>query len=868
MSLNRPRSAGVAPAITSDFVGRERELERIASLLLGSARLITLVGSGGIGKTRLAAEAVQRFRRIRRVPVYWVRLARLAPEADTFAVEAEVAQAIVDGDFSERSSWVALVDTLRRSDAAGRKTQTILVMDNCEHVLDGAGRLIADLLDAVPGLAVIATSREAIGWVDENRLPVPALSQQQALTLFRSRAELAGNSIADGEDTKLANAICRHLHNHPLHIRLAAARLRYQPLSIILRDLTGEEWTDRRLNWPDGPRVGVDERHRGIRDVIAWSYRLCEPNERLLFRRLSVFAAGYDVSPGDEVNGSGLDVGAELEAIVAVCADDTGAADDGDRIAPGDVEGLLERLADQSLVSVHLTADTVRYSLLESFRVFAQQRLNDCGGEEWIRLTRRHRRYYRDKVSQAVTGWFSPAEYDLLVWARSAWDNLLSAIDSSLSDAGEATVGLEIAAGLIALRLPAFKGSLRELRFWTEQTLAVTRSLDPQPIKLQVSAMALIGWVSLCQGIQGDVERMLDECVASCIPDPHVRATWRQRTDRDLDLPPEVGFTWGVELLFVQCDGRSMTVLNDAGEKFTHRGDRGGAIMSELFEVMAAGFFSTASQALDIARRHLDTVRRSGALWAQSWAELAWAIALTKHGDPDEARTICRATLSNQLSMRDQWGAVWTIHIQAWSLGYMATAAQAAGDPPDSVRALALDIARLMGGAASLRKRLGVHLVSMGPFALETERAINSARAILGHEEFAAVEAESSTSLSELNEIARLALGSLSLTSPSVAHPVRRQRTSRWQDLSGAEQEVATLAAAGWTNAAIAARRGSSFKTVDAQVAAVFQKLMIRARGDIINLVPDDQRARVATEAARRPQRSPRRKPRPHRPRL
>jgi predicted ATPase len=207
----RSSNTGALPAATSDFVGRERELEKIATLLLDSARLITLIGVGGIGKTRLATEAVHRYQKARRVPVYWVRLARLSKGSDATAIEDEVAQAIVDADFSGRSAWAALVDTLTRSDAVGRTLQTVLVMDNCEHVLDGTGRLIAELLEEVPGLTVLATSRETIGWVDEQLLPVGSLPQEQALTLFRKRAELTGHAVAE-DQLALADSICRHLH--------------------------------------------------------------------------------------------------------------------------------------------------------------------------------------------------------------------------------------------------------------------------------------------------------------------------------------------------------------------------------------------------------------------------------------------------------------------------------------------------------------------------------------------------------------------------------------------------------------------------------------------------------------------------------
>ncbi|MBF6169639.1 hypothetical protein IU486_33700 [Streptomyces gardneri] len=848
MSVGRASGPGLPPAAASDFVGRERELEKIGMALLGGTRLVTLIGAGGIGKTRLATEAVHRFQKARRVPVHWVRLALLSGDADAAAVEEQVARSVIDADFSGRSAWEAVLDTLRRRDAVGRTLQTILVMDNCEHVLDGAGRVIADLLDAVPGLTVLATSREAIGWVDEQLVPVPALSREQALTLFRARADLTGHTVAEDE-SELAVAICWHVHNHPLYIRLAAARLSRQPLPMILRDLSGTAG-DRRLHWSHGPRVGADARHQGIRDVIAWSYDLCRDKERLLFDRLSVFAAGYDIDH-EEAGAPGLDVGAELEAIEAVCADDEPRGHDG--LARAEIEGLLERLADQSLVSVHLTATTVRYSLLESFRVFAQQRLAERGAEA-DRLARRHRRYYRDKVAAAAAGWFGPAEQQLLDWARAAWDNLLCAMEGSLATPGEAAVGLEIAAGLIALRSPFFTGSLREPRRWAERTLAASRDLDPQPVALQVTAMSLIAWISLCQGMHHDAERMLDECVALCVADAATRSRWREQPEQDFDLPAAVEFARGAELMVVGRDVRAIGVLARSRARFAADGERGGVAMSELFEALAAAFLGTPEQALELCRTHLDHAERSGARWAASWAGLAWVIALTKHGDPNEALAVGRTTLSNQLAMRDRWGAMWATHIRAWTLARLI--ATAGDQRSDAVTAWAREIARLAGGNATLREELGVDIANLGPFATETEIAAETARAVLGETAFADAEREGALLRPELGEVAQLALGNLSMDRLPVEHPVRRSRPSHWSELSTAEQEVAVLAAAGWTNTAIAARRGSSFKTVDAQMAAILQKLMIRSREDIRALVPADRQSEVIEEAARKPRRA------------
>ncbi len=839
-----------------DFIGRDPELDRIGALLTGSARLITLIGPGGIGKTRLATEAGRRFGRATHRPVYWARLARLAKGADMAAVEDEVTRSVVAPDVADRSSWDALVDALTSTDEVGRDLQTLLVLDNCEHVLDAVGELIMELTEAVPGLTILATSRHPIRWVDEHVVVVPPLSQRQAVALFRWRAELTGHPLTDTRQAEMADLICRHAHSNPLYIRLAAARLLHRPLAAIARELSGEA-TDRRMDWSHGPRVGADPRHQGIRDVIAWSYDLCSAKEQLLLDRMSVFAAGYDTNPEDGTD-SLSDIGAGLEAIEVVCADDEGVPPDDDRglhLTRQEIEGLLEGLVDQSLVAAHITPTMVRYSLLESIRIFAAQRLEERSTDqvdETARLERRHRRYYRDKVVKAQVEWFSSGQD---IWgARTAWDNIVTAIEKSLTS-DEPQVGLEIAAGLVAL--PIIKGSPREMRRWIERTLQGTRALDVQPTELQIAAMTTLGWLSVLQGRNEDTDRILDECMAACIDDPDAERGWRQHPESDIGLSAAVEFLWGTKLLMAHRDPRAITVLQRAREKFGTLGDRGGEGRSELYEALAAGFLGTARQALEITQRHLDHATRSEAGLAKIWAQLARAVALTKYGDPAEALTVGRSALAFQVDARDEWGGAFALHILHRARAQIISNSIAAGNAnPAELEKQATETARLVGGAAVLYVGPGINFGDLALIAAEMNKTIEVCRRVLGQEAFATAYRQGSLLRSELGEVHALALGTLSIEKMAIDHPARKNAPSRWEELSAAEREVAILAAAGWTNPAIAVRRGTSSRTVDAQMATIFRKLMVTSRQDIVKLVPPEHLGQVRAEETKRPHRT------------
>src|SRR5215469_2038154 len=356
-----PRITGNLPAELTSFVGRRGELAEVRRLLAGS-RLVTLTGIGGVGKTRLALRAAAGLRRAFRDGVWLVQL-------DQVRDEALVAQAVAGAlGLQDRAGYppaAALADYL-----AGR--QLLLVLDNCEHVVDAVAKLADTLLRAAAGLRVLATSRESLNMTGESVLAVPPLAAPEAgrslsvaelarfpaIGLFAERAAqvVAGFALTEANAAAVAS-ICRRLEGLPLAIELAAAWL----------PVLSPEQIDVRL----GDRLGLltragrarPARQQTLRASIEWSYGLCSQPERLLWARCSVFAGGF-----------------ELDAAEGVCADD--------RLAAGRVLDLLAALAGKSILTVEHREGGARYRLPETLREFGQERLHESGEDTTLR--RRH----------------------------------------------------------------------------------------------------------------------------------------------------------------------------------------------------------------------------------------------------------------------------------------------------------------------------------------------------------------------------------------------------------------------------------------------------------------------------------------------
>ena len=322
------------PAPLTSFVGRTADVRRVTALL-ATGRLVTLTGPGGAGKTRLAREVV----RVRRGET---RIAELAPLGGADQLAATVLAAVSTTEIVSRIPDEA--DTATRLLAALAGRELLLVLDNCEHLVDAAAHLAQTLLERVPGLRILATSREPLAVPGEVLHPVDALADDDAVRLFAER----GAAVAPGFAVTAALRptvleICRRLDGQPLPIELAAARLRTLAPEEIRRRLD-----DRFRLLTTGPRTALP-RHQTLRAVVDWSWDLLDDPERALARRLSVFAGG-----------------ATEEAALRVCGLGDATLD------------LLTALVEKSLL-VAVPGDPTRYRMLETIREYAAQRLDEAG---------------------------------------------------------------------------------------------------------------------------------------------------------------------------------------------------------------------------------------------------------------------------------------------------------------------------------------------------------------------------------------------------------------------------------------------------------------------------------------------------------
>lgn len=557
------------PIQLTNFVGREREIAEVRERL-ATSRQLTLTGTGGVGKTRLALEVAARALESFPEGVWLVDLSAIV---DPVLVPRAAASVLNIQEEAGRSLTALLGDYLLSK-------QALLVLDNCEHLATECAQLAEDLLRHCPAVRVVATSRETLGMVGEAVYRVPSLSlpdrrrlpafddliQYEAVRLFADRAALSQPGFGLTQDNAATVArICGQLDGIPLAIELAAARVR--ALSV---DAIASRLGDRFRLLTGGTRTALP-RQQTLRAVMDWSYDLLTEPERVLLRRLSVFAGGFS-----------------LEAAQAV-----GVPAGGDEV---EVVDILTRLVDKSLVTVDPQGADVRYRLLETVRQYSREKLVDAGDADAVQ--RRHRDFFLTLAERAEPELHKASQTTWLDRLEGEHDNLRAALEWSLGQQGD-DAGLRLAA-VLAPYWHA-RGYLTEGREWLERARAQEGAATES---LRMSALVAAARLAFAQDDFAGTKMLLEEAV------PLVRAagdrqalalslawlghaTWHQGErargvalcEESLVLARTLDDPWSAAVVYVEVatvavhEGdrdRAGPLLEDSVERFRTAGDTAG----------------------------------------------------------------------------------------------------------------------------------------------------------------------------------------------------------------------------------------------------------------------------------------------------
>ncbi|MFE6064536.1 BTAD domain-containing putative transcriptional regulator [Streptomyces sp. NPDC056431] len=419
------------------IVGRDAAVAEVRELLT-ERRLVTLTGPGGVGKTRLAVEAAGRAREEFADGVWLVEFAGARGElAEVVAAALELRD---DGVWGLRPEGERALTTAERLAEVLRGRRTLLVLDNCEHVVDEAASLAELLLRTAPGLVVLTTSQEPLALAGETLWAVEPLDGDGAVELFTARAAASAPGFGSGAaldpaTQEAVRAICRRLDGIPLALELAATRVRALGVHGLLARL------DDRFRLLDAGLRGAPARQQTLRAVIDWSWELLGEQERTVLRRLAVHAEGCTLGAAEEVcadgatSGDAASGGAESGDVASGGAESGGAESGGsEEVSAGDVLGLLARLVDRSLVVAVDGPDGPRYRLLESVAAYCLERLEDAGETEAVRD--RHLTHYLLLAEDAEPALRGPGQRRRLAHLDAETSNLRAALDRALAAPG------------------------------------------------------------------------------------------------------------------------------------------------------------------------------------------------------------------------------------------------------------------------------------------------------------------------------------------------------------------------------------------------------------------------------------------------
>ena len=745
----------------SSFVGREKELAEVKRLLEDS-RLLTLSGTGGCGKTRLALAAAGELSEGFGDGVW---LVELAPLADPTLVAQAVAATLGVREQPGRSLTEMLSGYL------GSK-KLLLVLDNCEHLIEACAELAETLLRSCPELRILATSREALGIAGEISWSVPSLtlpdlrrlldveslSHYESARLFVERAAAVKPTFTLTEQNAPAVArVCYRLDGIPLAIELAAVRTKV---------LSVEEISDR-LDGSFGLLASVGRtaipRHRTLHATMDWSHELLPEQERILVRRLSVFAGGFT-----------------LKAVESVCV--------WEDLQRGDVLDLLSHLVNKSLVVVAEQESETRYRLLEAVRQYGWEKLKESGEEGQLR--EQHARYYLALAEEAEPELKAEGQVAWLERLEREHDNLRVAMQLLLGQ-GESEEASRL--GWALWLFWGIRGYYDEGRRSMEQALSVEGSVA-MPASARAKALYVEGMMENYQGNHLSAEVLLEESVSLF---------------RELD--DKLGTAYALSNAGFAALGqgqpqKAITLTEEAVDLFLEVDEKWGAAIELGFLAVAWRDQGDHERAKRLAERGLTLSREVGERQAISVALNTLATLAQAERDHERARELFKEGLTVSAELGNESDVVHCLE----------GLASIAGTEGSFVRA-----ARVWGAAEALLEEIEVGVHTYVPDRCLQQSQVATAYARLDEEAFEAAWAEGRMMTSE--QAIQYAL-------EQVAVPKQASAEANPAGLSAREAEVLGLVAGGLTNAEVAEKLFLSSRTVGWHLGTIYRKLGSHSR--------------------------------------
>jgi len=599
----------------TSFVGREKEVEEVTSLLQRK-RLLTLTGVGGIGKTRLALQVAADLTGEFPDGVWWVDL---APLTDPEFVPQAVASAVGLREHPGRPLVDVLLDHLRAK-------RLLLVLDNCEHLLAACAHLVEALLRGCPHLRLLATSREALAIAGETSYPVSPLTvpdpqrvppvedlaRYEAIRLFTERAcAVLPTFRLTEENAPAVVQVCKHLDGIPLTIEMAAARGKVLPVQEIATRL------DDRFRLLTGGSRTAPPRHKTLRAAMDWSYDLLSVEERVLLRRLSVFAGGWG-----------------LEAAEAICS--------GESVEADDILDLLARLVDKSLVIAEAYDGEGRFRMLETVRQYSRDRLVESG-EEPI-LSRRHRDRYLGLAVGAERELHGPDQAKWLARLELEHDNLRAALASTEAE-GDVEPLLRLAGALWwfwTVRAHYHEGSR-----WLAAALSAERTASPGARAKALYGAGVLAWA------RGDLRQAGQLCAESL------------GLCRDLGDRTGIAYSLGIlgVVAWFQADyARAAALLEECLTLARELGYRWPIAMSLSLLGQIAQYLGDYARAGALVEEGLTLFRQLEDRWGIAFALLVLGIGAWRQADYGRAAALLEESIALSRDLGDQLLLAWALH--------------------------------------------------------------------------------------------------------------------------------------------------------------------------------------------------------------